>query len=609
MPGLTGYLSLGSTTAPPPAMASLTGPLCHERNERVTELALPPGNALAVVDLGIDGVLAGVAVRPDRGLRVAFYGEFDNDGLERARDGEELASKLADLYVRHGEELAWRLRGTFVMFVRDDRKGVSLFINDHYASRPLLFGRVHGRLWFSPELKTFAKIDGGPRVDVASWVAFLVNGHMLNGRTYFEGVRSLSPGSVLRIEDDTFEVVRKHSHTVQGDGTEHGPAYYTEELATLLMDAVRRRLRNTETTVIPISGGWDSRGILACGLKITGAQLRTVSWGTHEEDPHADAAVGRAVAERLGTRHIFLRRQTNDYERRVGEMIERTDGLNEDPAFHAGEMGVIHALRNEHGITHMLRGDECFGFTGHTTSQLEALARIGIYGIDDARPLGTLLRADLRASLSTRYADMLDAAVADSPGASFDDMKDHLYFHQRLRHYLNVSSYYKLTALDVTNPLLDRDVLDFVRRLPTHYRIEKALYKSTLEKMFPELLSVPMASSASLEDWGALIRSDATMQKLLRHHLIESRNGLHDLLEPAALRSYVEAALHPRESGRPHVRTTVIGAVKSVVGVVSPELYQRLKARAMPHVHTRELAPERLVLRLLCAKLWFDRYA
>ena len=32
---------------------------------------------------------------------------------------------------------------------------------------------------------------------------------------------------------------------------------------------------------------------------------------------------------------------------------------------------------------------------------------------------------------------------------------------------------------------------------------------------------------------------------------------------------------------------------------IPDEVYQRLKARAMPHVHTRELPRERLMLRML----------
>jgi hypothetical protein len=48
----------------------------------------------------------------------------------------------------------------------------------------------------------------------------------------------------------------------------------------------------------------------------------------------------------------------------------------------------------------------------------------------------------------------------------------------------------------VRSPWLDKDIVDFVRRLPVQYRLGKSLYESTVRSMFPHLFDLPMATSS-----------------------------------------------------------------------------------------------------------------
>lgn len=608
MPGLTGYMRLRATEELPPPLSVLTEPLRHDSTERVLSLVVPKRAELAVVDLGLRPGLAGTVHLGARGLYLAFQGELDNDGLESCREPGAILEKLADLYEQHGEALPERLRGTFLVFLYDERRDLALFANDHYASRPLFYAARAGWLLVAPEVKTFREMPGGTiSLDGPSFLSFLVNGHLLSGRTYLEGVSALPASSVLRVQGGEVTVSCHHEHLLHGESVDRGESSYVEELAELVTVAVRRRFRDPERTVIPISGGWDSRAILACARRLHGGRLQTVSWGVSEDEPGADAAIGRQIASRLGTEHHFLRRERSRYERLVVDLINRTDGQNDDPVFHASELAVLRRIRRELGASHLLRGDECFGFTAGTSSALEALGRVGIYSLDDARPIESLLHPDRRQALREAYDAMVRGVLEACPTEAFDDLKDYLYFHQRLRHYLNPSSYYKLTVLDVGNPLLDRDILDFVSRLPVRYRIEKELFRHTVSVTFPELADIPTATAASLESWGTLLREDAALRRFVHFHLVRCHTPFHDLFDRPALERYVSDVLDG--PGRPPIRTRSVRWLQEALQRVSPPLYQRLKAVAMPHVHVREIPAAQLLLRMASTKLWFDRFS
>src|SRR5690606_1097034 len=129
----------------------------------------------------------------------------------------------------------------------------------------------------------------------------------------------------------------------------------------------------------PISGGWDSRGILASVNEAGAADLQTVSWGVDESDPDTDAYIGRALAAHFGVRHTFLRREAGDLADDMDRMLERMEGLTDDAAVHHHELQLIERARDELGATVLLRGDECFGFGGEAETDTEALRRVAIY--------------------------------------------------------------------------------------------------------------------------------------------------------------------------------------------------------------------------------------
>lgn len=81
--------------------------------------------------------------------------------------------------------------------------------------------------------------------------------------------------------------------------------YTPQEASTLLdkiLDEIFEKLSPDKYCIIPISGGWDSRLLLAAAVdRLNISQIKSYSFGTSGQ---LDYEIGRNVAETLGTEHI-----------------------------------------------------------------------------------------------------------------------------------------------------------------------------------------------------------------------------------------------------------------------------------------------------------------
>lgn len=614
MPGIIGCLRLTATDAISPDFSERALRLLT-KEDTYTHLAIvAEAHAQAVVvGPSLQEPVFGVAQDGETGVRLGFYGEFYLPEL-RELTGHALATALIDLYRKHGHRLPRILDGSFVVFVWDPARRQALLFNDHVGSRPICYCEQNGYLYFSPEPKGIARLEHvKAERDELAFVTFLSFGSLLDAQTFYKQIKMLPPGAMIHSDLRTAAVERYYSYapcdeTAKDEGLES----YVEALRDVLMESCRKRLHRLQRSVIPISGGYDSRGILACMAELSGRALTTVSWGTTEEVPGADAYIGRKVAEQLGTRHMFLKRESSAFTTDIAEMVERVDGSTTDPAEHHHELQIMRKIRDRMGADYLLRGDEIFGTRagwslGTGSSDKEAFATIGIREVADYPGLIRLLRPALRADAVARSRQLLAEIAQECSFRDYTARKDFYYFTQRICNYLHRATYYKLSVLEVTNPWLDRAILDFYQTIPVKYRVGKLLFRRTLEAMFPEIMQIPIATETSLERWDQLLATDPAIGRFVRLHLLESRNTLHELLDLTELEKVVGAALQGQSA--PSGRLYYLEILKTAFAKMAPGLYRSVKSRVLERTHLGFIPPHRMTFRLLVLKLWFDKCA
>jgi asparagine synthetase B (glutamine-hydrolysing) len=609
VPGIAGYVSLTTGSLKPLNLLSqLTGSLMHEPYYSLQPIPCPEESLAVIVNPDIDGMICGAAQDADLGLSLGFYGEFYDPEFHVASEGNDVAEILLRRYVELDEGFPHSLDGSYIIFIADKQRKRYRLFNDHYASRPVFYGTQGGRFYFSPEAKGVARMPGfDAGIDEDALVAFLINGNPLGERTFYKNVKPLPPGTVLTIEGG--KVIRTESsrYAPCGETVDRGEDYYVEGLSALLLKAVGKQLRNPDKAFVPLSGGIDSRLIAGCVNRIVGERLHTVSWGVNESLAGSDTVIARQVADFLRSVHHFARRESEHFQRDLGEMLFRIDGLNDDPAFHSNELCIMRRIREEFGGLYVLRGEECFGHTPEPTCDLEALGHWGIARLQDHPRAERLLNPSKLPEFRDRSGQTLQAIIDTCPSLNFIDRRDYFYFACRLFHYHSRSAYCKRTVVDVRNPWLDKELLEFLQTVPVRYRINRYLYKKAGSALFPDLMAIPIATRSSLENWTEKFQNSPVLQQFLKTHLFEQRNSFHEMLNPDAVRALYDQAIRPGGS-HPSVKQRTLQAGKNLLRTQAPQLYRRLKPSLMGRMESTEIAGEVLLMRMLLLKIWFDQF-
>lgn len=607
MPGIAGCLRLaGDRSLPPDFADALLAPLGREPDYAAQPIVADAAAHAVVLAPQLSFAVAGAATDDASGISAGYYGEFFGPDFPPG-DAAAIALKLIELYLGQGADFAASLDGTFVVFIHDPRRGEDILANDHYASRPVCYAQQNGLLYFSPEPKGIAQLPGfEAHTDEAALLMVLTHGHLLGSATYYREVQYLPPGSILRVSGGRVELRRYFEYLVNEKMGGADAPELAEELAAVMRGAIRKRRHHLPHLVIPISGGYDSRGILAMVREMTGARLTTVSWGTDEQTADADAAIGRRVAEFYGTHHHFLPRRFTDSITAIEETVARVDGGSVDAVMHPNELQLMRTIRREWGTDYLFRGDEIFGFKGEACTRTEALARVGLQELGNYPALVDLLHPGRRAEFLKLSSEAVERAQAECPLALPSARKDYLHYNHKIRNFANRSNYYKLGILEAANPWLDKDVVEFLRRVPAPCRIDKVLYRRTLAAAFPTLMQLPIARRNSLEDFARLTREDAAWQKFIRFHLLERHNRFHEMIAREPLARLLDAAFAGRAAGPARVR--LYAAAKQTLRRAAPKLFQAVRARAhQGNMVVSTISPDLLILRLLLMKVWCDR--
>jgi len=198
------------------------------------------------------------------------------------------------------------LDGIFAAVVYDANNAKLHLITDRYGLRHLYWLRHNqGLVWASEVKAMLALPDFRPKIDRMSVQYFVKEGFVPDDRTWFEGVHLLGPGTVLTwdLRQGTlaaekywgWECIKQLTGKI--DELE-----IADELARLLIRATNMRCRQGERIGTLLSGGLDSRGILA-SMPDRDGPLNCVTFGKMD---CLDLCIARRVAEEKHATHHFV---------------------------------------------------------------------------------------------------------------------------------------------------------------------------------------------------------------------------------------------------------------------------------------------------------------
>jgi hypothetical protein len=273
--------------------------------------------------------------------------------------------------------------------------------------------------------------------------------------------------------------------------------------------------------------------------------------------------------------------------------------------YHIGEIDILDRLLAKGWPPAIYRGDECFGWLGKVATVREALSAVGLRGLTElSSSIDGLFRDEIRVPLVALQLSLFEQLSATGAGENAVDAKDRFYFEHRLVRYLHPSNEYKRSRVEVFNPLLDRDVLDVLGRVPWRWRLYKQIEERLMHRRFPRLMNLPLASRASIPDATRRWREDPVLRAYLVETLCREGPVWSRLFASDRLAAFVADVLEQRPAG------ATAGKAKRFAGRLlrSIGVYERYRRYSWRPLAQAQPSGIRLLQRLLTLRSWLAHH-
>jgi asparagine synthase (glutamine-hydrolysing) len=418
-----------------------------------------------------------------------------------------------------------------------------------------------GRGWgaISTSAVALGLLGGSGPDDDALAVAALA-GHPLESATVVSDVRLLRAGEVCELRDGRVHLSRVASRpTVGADGWIDDLATIRRTGAEVVRSIVDDALRTTSPPVLELSGGLDSRVVLAA---IPPERRQGLEAFTLGHPGSADQLVACEIARRNGLDHRCIdMTQLADIPSEEAEALVVTAGWEADWSGNAVALAVLKwaesRVADDRPRLSGQNGEFGRGFyyallprwTPNVDASVRALGRWRAFAND--RVDDELLRSEVRARAEDEALATLRRLIPPGP---FLASTDELYLDMRMARWLGPTYTVASRSRIVLAPFLDDRYLSWVRSVsPTRRRGSRAL-AAVLHELDAGLASVPLAGGPAprVLAEGGLRATRATAPAFGRKLVAKARQRVRPVSRPPVGATALAGLVQRAWAQRPH---------------------------------------------------------
>ena len=361
----------------------------------------------------------------------------------------------------------------------------------------------------------------GNRLDEVSMAEFLLSGTVSPPYTYYERIRAVDHAAHITLAlgpdggSQPWEY-RYFAFAYRGD-----PAQSEQELAEELAGALRRSVRRRTLprlgpSAIALSGGLDSRALLAC----VEDKDRVFAFCCYDE-PNLEFRTAERIAQALDIRFVPIKRSGEYYGDHAEEGVRISGGMGSFANNHF--LGAMERLRAE-GMQNLLTGCYCdYLFKGlplnrrtHRLTGREELAPFSHQFYFDHfnadTPLAARVRERWEARIPTEFrnqatpAAVLEVEARRTFPLCYEGDNQQRVVPQRVTGWCL--------------PVADREILELYCRIPYQYKLNRSIFLKTLKALSTDRLArIPDTNTGARPGAGRIVEFLCTNGLRIRRKL------------------------------------------------------------------------------------------
>ncbi|MCY6959570.1 asparagine synthetase B family protein [Clostridium brassicae] len=386
------------------------------------------------------------------------------------------------LYEEYGEDELKRFNGKFIICIYDKVKKETIIVNDRYGYYTYFYSVNKGKYTFCNDPNVLLYYIEKRELNQEAVNEFFNFGYLLDNKTLFKNINKLEPASIVKLKNNEVLFDKYWEWTDIKKTIDITYEQAVEKLGLLWIKSIKKIMNKHEKFILPLSGGLDSRAILAA-IDFLGFNNKIEKAVTIGQENCWDYLIAKKVCEISNIKHELLHINEKIWLQVVNETIVNSIG-----GIYCA-CGIIEKSIGRdicrYPILNGLAGDLVLGGSFLSEKVLSSKVKYNEYCYKCLKSSG-LSNINVIKKLNNINLQIDDV---DFIKGSID-----YYFlnNSRVKNFTVTGALTHGTNYNDIIPFFDNDLIEFIYSLPDKWKLDSQLYKNMLIKFFPKFyLDIP----------------------------------------------------------------------------------------------------------------------
>jgi asparagine synthase (glutamine-hydrolysing) len=440
----------------------------------------------------------------DKNYFIVFHGEIFSYNNDIFPEQINFARFFLERFIEKGPDCLKSFNGQYQVCIYNSIEKKLYLISDRYGTRPLYYTSNNERMLFAPEVKALIQGKFTKKVNYQAISDLFYYGHLLEYRTLFENIYLLPEASYLIYADGKINHHRywefpyiENAYELKSEPKKKIRDAAVELEHRMLTAVERQTVDKNQKILIPLSGGLDSRWVIALAKDLGVDPLITFTMGSEKSE---DQVYARMVAKHLNTDHTAFDIQPE---------ILWSDAKHF--SYLSDAMSIIHGpIQNFQPYRHFFKKsqyviaaqmcDALFGSTLFKRRIRSLMLKknwddhakrifLEIFMLTTNLEVESILHPKVYDNISDSYLEIPKHYIEKDKKPIFCYFK--LLLNEHVRRGTLGGNVVNNLFFETRMPSYDNDLIEFAFNLPIQLKINQFLYRYSFSQRYPALAKIP----------------------------------------------------------------------------------------------------------------------